>query len=183
MQKKIKAKQRMLEIIAGGAQPYGIFISSRDAAVTGIMANAGFDFVQIDCEHSPISLQDLQAHVLAAEAGGMLPFVRVLQNSRELIQATLDTGVEGLIVPHVDTAEDARKAVAAARFAPKGLRGMCPANHAGGFSMEGFGDYMRRADDNIMVMHIIESRAEDTNIDEIIAVDGVDFVHFGPGDL
>jgi 4-hydroxy-2-oxoheptanedioate aldolase len=183
MATRIQARTTLQEIIAREESPLGILLSSSDPAVTEIMASVGFDYVIIDCEHSTTSLKEVQGHVRAAEAGGILPFVRILHNSRETIQATLDAGAQGLLVPHIDTAADALRAVRSSHYAPKGVRGMCPANHAGGYTMHGWSDYQAQADANVLILPIIESRLAVANIEEIVAVEGVDFIVFGPGDL
>jgi 4-hydroxy-2-oxoheptanedioate aldolase len=180
---KINARTRFLDMMQRGEKPYGLFISSIDPAVTGIMGDAGFDYVVIDGEHGRNDRLLVEQHVRAAAASGIAPFVRILENSQPLIQATLDVGAHGIVVPHIDTAEDARRAVEASYYSPRGKRGMCPASHAGGYSMNGWIDRTRNADENVMIIPILESRKSIENIEEILAVDGIDVVHFGPGDL
>ena len=180
---KIDVKTRFLEMMNRGQKPYGLFISSIDPTVTALMGDAGFDYVVIDGEHGRNDRLQVEQHVRAAAASGIVPFVRILENSQPLIQATLDVGAHGIVIPHIDTAEDARRAVEASYYSPRGKRGMCPANHAGGYSLAGWIDRTRNADDNIMVIPILESKKSIQNIEEILAVDGIDVVHFGPGDL
>jgi 4-hydroxy-2-oxoheptanedioate aldolase len=180
---KIDAKTRFLQMMDRGEKPYGLFISSIDPAVTGIMGEAGFDYVVIDGEHGRNDRLQVEQHVRAATATGIVPFVRILENSQALIQATLDVGAQGIVVPHVDTAADARRAVEASYYSPRGKRGMCPASHAGRYTMANWIDRTRNADDNVMVIPILESKKSIENIEEILAVDGIDVVHFGPGDL
>lgn len=166
-----------------GEKPLGIFVSSLDPASTDIMAAAGFDYVVLDSEHGRLGRIEVENHVRAAVAGGVIPFVRVLENSPTLIQSMLDVGAQGVVVPHVDTAEDASAAVAASRYAPRGRRGMCPACYAGGYALAGWPEHVRSSDDGAMVIPILESCRAIANIEEILAVDGIDVVHFGPGDL
>lgn len=178
----IDARTCFLAMIARGETPFGIFVSSLDPASTEVLASAGFDYVVLDGEHGRLGRIEVENHVRAAKLGGIVPFVRVLENSQTLIQSMLDVGAQGVVVPHVDSADDARAAVAASRYAP-GKRGMCPACHAGGYTLDGWGARSRAADANVMVIPIIESRRSVENIDAILAVDGIDVVHFGPGDL
>lgn len=166
-----------------GEKPVGIYVSSIDPAVTRIMGDAGYDYVVLDGEHGRFGRLEVETHAYVARAHGVTPLVRVLENSRTLIQSMLDAGAEGLLVPHVDTAEDAARAVAAGRYSPRGTRGMCPACSAGGFTLDGWADRVAAADANVLVIPIIESRLAVENIEAILAVDGVDIVHFGPGDL
>lgn len=177
------AKSLLCGMMARGEVPLGIFISSLDPAVTDIMAAERFNYVVLDGEHGRFSRIEVENHVRAARAGGTLTFVRILENAPALIQSMLDVGAQGLFVPHIDTAEQARAAVAAARYAPQGKRGMCPACMAGGYTLEGWPDHVHASNDNVMVVPILESRAAIDNIEEILSVDGIDVVHFGPGDL
>lgn len=176
------AKTRFTAMMDRGEKPLGIFVSSLDAASTEVLADAGFDYVVLDGEHGRMSRIEVEHHVRAAEARGVAPFVRVLENSQTLIQSMLDVGAQGVVVPHIDTAEDARAAVAASLYAP-GRRGMCPACHAGGYTLDGWAEKVVRANANVMVIPIIESRRSVENVAEILAVDGIDVIHFGPGDL
>ena len=137
----------------------------------------------IDGEHSALDRQEILGHVRAAEAIGVVPLVRGLLKTPEFIQSMLDMGVAGVVLPKLETAEEARAAVAATRYAPEGTRGMCPACHDGGYSLQGFSDRMKRRNRNAMAIPIIETRRAVENIDEICAVEGMDLIHFGPGDL
>ena len=179
----LDAKSRFLNMMNAGDQPLGMFISSLDPAASEVVADAGFDYVVLDGEHGRLGRIEIEHHVRAAEVRGMVPFVRVLENSQTLIQAMLDGGAQGVVVPHVDTADDARTAVAASLYAPKGRRGMCPACHAGGYTLRTWRERVASADANVMIIPIIESKKSVDNIAEIVAVDGIDVVHFGPGDL
>lgn len=163
--------------------PFGIFISSLDPVSTEIAGLCGFDFVMIDGEHSALDRQEILAHVRAAEAAGVVPLVRGLEKSQTFIQSMLDLGVAGVVLPKLETADEARHAVAATRYAPEGTRGMCPACHDGGYILEGFGERMKRRNREAMAIPIIETRKAVENIEEICAVDGMDLIHFGPGDL
>ncbi|KRB81454.1 hypothetical protein ASE00_15890 [Sphingomonas sp. Root710] len=179
----LEARSRLGAMIGRGEQPFGIFISSLDAASTDIMADAGFDFVMLDGEHGRLDRIAVEQHVRAARAGGIIAFVRVLDNSPTLIQSMLDVGADGVMVPHIDTADQARAAVAASRYAPRGKRGMCPACRAGRYTLDGWPEHVHASDENVMVIPILESRQAIENVDEILAVDGIDLVMFGPGDL
>jgi 4-hydroxy-2-oxoheptanedioate aldolase len=149
-----------------GLAPLGVFISATDPATTELAGWAGYDFVLIDGEHSPLDRLAVLSHIRAAEAVGLVPIVRGLEKSGSFIQSMLDLGAAGVVLPKLETAEEARAAVAATRYAPHGTRGMCPANHDGQYNIA-----------------IIETRKAVENIDEIVAVEGMDLIHFGPGDL
>ncbi|WP_242128706.1 aldolase/citrate lyase family protein [Sphingobium sp. Sx8-8] len=179
----MQARNRLNAMIGRGEQPFGIFISSLDAASTDIMADAGFDFVMLDGEHGRLDRIAVEQHVRAARAGGILSFVRILDNVPTLIQSMLDVGADGVMVPHIDTADQARAAVEASRYAPRGRRGMCPACLAGRYTLEGWTEHVHASDENAMVIPILESRRAIENVADILAVDGIDLVMFGPGDL
>lgn len=179
----IQARTQLLDMIRRGEKPLGVFITSTDPATTEIMAEVGFDFIVIDGEHGPMGRVQVEDHVRAAKAGGTIPLARVLENSPTLIQATLDSGAHGIIIPHLDTPEQARAAVAACRYAPVGRRGMCPTVRSGGYNLDNWPGFVRAANENVLVIPLIESRLAVENIEEILAVDGIDIIHFGPGDL
>lgn len=167
----------------GGAAPLGVFISSIDPTTSEIAGDAGFDFTLIDGEHGPLDRQAVLNHVRAAEAAGMTSLVRGLESSNSFIQSMLDLGVAGVVVPKLESAEEARRVVRASRYAPEGTRGMCPACHDGRYTVDGFANHMRTRNRQAMVIPIIETIKGVSNIDEIVAVDGMDLIHFGPGDL
>ncbi|MET4898524.1 aldolase/citrate lyase family protein [Sphingomonadaceae bacterium jetA1] len=169
--------------LRGTDVPIGIYISSTDPTTTEIAAAAGLDFVMIDGEHGPLDRHLVLGHVRAAKAAGIVPIARMLEGSDTQIQALLDVGCAGVVVPKVETAADATRIVRASRYAPTGRRGMCPACHDGGYSVNGFRDRMTQRDRETLVIPIIETRKALDNIAEIAAVDGIDVIHFGPGDL
>ncbi|MFQ3894813.1 HpcH/HpaI aldolase family protein [Sphingobium sp. R-7] len=168
--------------IESGLTPLGIFVTSQDPASTTILGDVGFDFVLLDCEHGPIDKVIALHHVRAAQAVGTLVLARVLENSPALIQSFLDIGVEGIVVPHIDDADAARRMVNATRYGPGG-RGMCPICHAARYSLETWSHHIRQSNANILAIPLLESQAAVENIAEIAAVDGIEFVKFGPGDL
>ncbi len=166
-----------------GKRPFGTIVALADPASTVIFGRAGFDFVILDCEHGPLSVMDVGNHVRAAEACGTIPLVRVRDNSASGIGAMLDAGAHGVVVPHVDDAAAARAAVAATRYAPVGVRGKCPGCYGADYSPADWKAHWPRANAEAIAIPIIESVRAVQNIEEIVAVDGVDIVLFGPGDL
>lgn len=164
----------------------GMMVGCLDPAITDILGAAGFDFVMLDNEASPMTPGIALSHVLAAEARGMTPLVRVIENSPVLIRQFLDVGCRGVVIPHLETAAEAERAVAATRFAPHGIRGMCPSCHAAGYSPPGTPTWKKWHDEDstsIAVIPIIESVRAVENAAEILDVDGIETVVFGPGDL
>ena len=177
------ARDRFEALRAAGRTPMGMFVGSSDPAMTEILGHVGYDFVILDAEHSPYGPAEFLPHVRAAEAAGIVPMVRMADHRRVDIQRFLDIGVDALVIAHVETADEAREAVAATRYPRRGgMRGMCPCTHAARYSVSGWGDYVEHTERNVLVIPIIESRRGVDNIDDIVSVDGIDFVFFGPGD-
>lgn len=170
------------EIIASGRRPAGAFVMSSDSSVTALYGDAGYDFVVIDREHGIMDNSDMLAHIRAATASGLIPFVRVLENNASLIQQTLDAGAHGIIVPKVGSADDARRAVAATLYQPGG-RGMCPVVPATSFTQNNWHGHRETSNSQVILMPLIETKRGVDNIEEIMAVEGVDHVFFGLADL
>lgn len=166
-----------------GRAPLGLFIASIDPSTTEIASDAGFDYAVIDAEHGPLDRLTVLAHVRAAEASGIIPLARILDSSDHTIQSMLDVGLKGVVVPKVETAEQAARIVAATRYAPEGKRGMCPSCHDGRYLMTDFTNRMQKRNREVLAIPIIETRKGVENIESIVAVEGMDIIHFGPGDL
>jgi 4-hydroxy-2-oxoheptanedioate aldolase len=146
-----------------------------------VMASAGMDFVNIDMEHSPID-SELAAHLIrAADAAGIAPFVRVPSVDPGLIMKMLNLGTQGIIIPHA-TRADCEAAVNAARYAPEGSRGSCPAIRASRYSQPDWADYTRAANREVTIIPLLEDKEAIDDIEGILAVDGVDIVFLGPFD-
>lgn len=168
---------------SAGRTPLGIFIASTDPSTTEIAADSGFDFAVIDAEHGPLDRLTVLSHVRAAEASGIIALGRILDSSDHTIQSMLDVGLKGVVVPKVESAEQAARIVAATRYAPEGKRGMCPACHDGRYSLIDFTNRMRARNREAMAIPIIETLKGVENIEAIVAVEGMNIIHFGPGDL
>ncbi len=159
----------------------GTFSAIAHPAVTEMVAGAGFDFIVIDAEHSQIDRGDLENLFRAAEAGGAPALLRVPDNDRIWIGSALDSGAAGVVVPRVSSAEDARKAVAFTRYPPDGERGVGPGRAAAyGAKIE---EAIAGANDRVVLAVQLETAEGLAKIDEIAAVEGVDAIYIGPGDL
>jgi 4-hydroxy-2-oxoheptanedioate aldolase len=172
----------MKEKLVAGELVVGMSDHTGSPAIVEIMAKVGFDYVWIDTEHTPFGMEKVEELVRASDAGGATPVVRVYMNDPYLIMRTLDTGAQGIIVPNVRSAEDARRAVQATRFPPEGKRGMCPGVRAAGYLLSNWNAYWPKANQEIFVAVIVENREGVKNLDEILSVPGVDAVVPGPGD-
>lgn len=165
-----------------GRPPIGTFITSIDPAVSVVIANAGFDFVILDCEHGPMDRVSALGHVRAASLHGAITVIRTLENSSQMIQSYFDIGAAAVIVPKVGDRATAERVARAAKYRPGG-RGMCPGCDAARYTQEGWSDHVLRANQMTTVIPLIETREGIENLSEIAAVDGIDVVMFGPGDL
>lgn len=159
----------------------GTWIQIGHPAITEVLSNSGYDWIAADCEHTDISIEPFTNVMRGMYGRGPVSMIRVRENDTLAIRQALDMGAMGVIVPLVNTAEEAKKAVEAAKYPPKGVRGFC-------FSrMNKYGDefesYIKNANDDIAVVVMIESKEAIENIDEILAVEGVDGVFIGPYDL
>jgi 4-hydroxy-2-oxoheptanedioate aldolase len=144
-----------------------------------VMARQGFDALVIDMQHGLTDMNDVWPMLQAISQTDTVPVVRVPWNDPATIMKALDLGAYGILVPLINTAEDAAKAVAACRYPPVGMRSSGPvrAVHYGG------ADYVAKANDEIVVMAMIETKEGIANLDAICATKGLDAVYIGPADL
>jgi 2-dehydro-3-deoxyglucarate aldolase len=170
-------KQRLAE----GQATVGSWLLLGSAAVAEIMADAGFDWLVVDLEHSATTERETEEIFRAIELKGAVPLVRLTSNDAGQIKRVLDTGAQGIIVPMVKTADDARRAVAAAHYPPVGKRSFA-LSRAQGYGRT-FDAYVRDAKDTTMVIAIIEHVDAVGALEEILAVDGLDATMIGPYDL
>jgi 2-keto-3-deoxy-L-rhamnonate aldolase RhmA len=148
-----------------------------------IIALAGFDFAVIDLEHSPIDLETAYRHIGIALLSGVSPLVRVPGIDGGIIQRVLDAGAEGIVVPHVDTAAQAREASARIRFPPRGGRGVGSTGRAGEWGAMPREEYLRYGNDEVAFIPQIESAEAARNAAAIAHVEGVDAILIGAADL
>ena len=159
----------------------GSWITLGHSAIAEIMARTGFDWLVIDMEHSVIEISQTQEIIQAIDGAGIPTIVRLTSNDENLIKRVMDAGAHGIMVPNVNSAEDARRVVAATYYPPKGKRGVGLAR-AQGYGAS-FKDYCQWLDDNAVVIVMIEHIDGVNAADEILAVEGVDGYMIGPYDL
>ncbi|HEV8310731.1 MAG TPA: aldolase/citrate lyase family protein [Methylomirabilota bacterium] len=150
------------------------------AGLVELVARLGFDVIFIDCEHGPAGWDDVENMVRAAELADATPIVRVQANDASTITRALDRGAGGVQVPHVNTRAEAEAAVRHAKFAPLGHRGFAGGRSAFGEKMA---DYTRRANEETMVVAMLEEAEALENLDDILKVEHVDVFFVAPGDL
>lgn len=151
-------------------------------AVVEILGLAGFDYVCIDGEHGPLDRQTLEDMVRAAESVGVTPILRSAMNHSNEILPFLDTGVQGIMVPHVKTVGIAKMVVDAVRHAPLGSRGFTPGRASRYGTMEPV-EYIAASNRETLVIVQIEDAEAVANLPEIVKVNGIDIFTIGPGDL
>ena len=172
---------RFKRAIAEGRQQIGLWSILSSHLTVEIVAGAGFDWVVLDTEHAPNELPMVVTQLMAAKGGTAHPVVRVPWNDMVVVKRYLDVGVQTVLVPYVEDAEQARAAVAHTRYPPRGVRGYSATPRASGYGR--IADYARRCEGELCVLVQVESRAGLANIEAIAAVDGVDGLFVGPGDL
>ncbi len=172
---------RFKAALEAGRQQIGLWCSLASPISTEIVAGSGFDWLLLDMEHSANDLRDIYGQLQAIMEGEAHAMVRVPSDEPITIKRILDTGAQSLMIPNIDDAEQARRAVAATRYAPRGVRGFSQAPRAARFGR--IPDYHARCEDEIFVAVQIESRRALDNLEEIAGVEGVDGVFVGPGDL
>jgi 4-hydroxy-2-oxoheptanedioate aldolase len=143
---------------------------------------SGFDFVILDLEHGPNSVRSIQGLIRAAQLSNILPIVRIKENNVGLAAEVLDIGAGGIQVPQVTTADEARNVIKAARYAPKGNRGVCRFVRAADYSATDRFQYFKEANEAIIVLQL-EGTEAIANLDSILAVEGFDVIFIGPYDL
>ncbi|MFB2562620.1 HpcH/HpaI aldolase/citrate lyase family protein [Rhizobium sp. IMFF44] len=159
----------------------GTFAAIPHPVAIEVTAASGVDFLCIDWEHSQISRERIEDLIRAADVHRVPAMVRVPGHAAEDIAAVLDAGAAGVLVPRVSTAEQARAAVKATRYPPLGARGVGPGRAAAyGYRIP---DYLAKANEELVLAIQVETAEGLANIAEIAAVDGVDLIFIGPGDL
>lgn len=175
---KMKAK------FAAGQPAFGLSVMFPSPQMVEMAAPLGFDWVLIDCEHGSIGIETVELMIMAAEAAGLTPIVRPPSNTAKEISQVMDLGAMGVQVPHVITADDARAAVAAVKYHPKGARTMAAGIRAQGYGLVcGSGNYIAEANAETLVCVQIEDAEALDNVDDILAVEGIDVFFIGPSDL
>jgi 4-hydroxy-2-oxoheptanedioate aldolase len=164
-----------------GRQQIGLWNSIPGGLVAEALAGCGFDWVVIDTEHSPTDVPDVLGMLQAMAPYPVSVVVRPAGHDPVVIKRLLDFGAQTLLIPYVQSAEEARALVAAVRYAPRGVRGVAGLTRASRFGA--VADYTARADAGICLLVQVETALALTRIEEIAGVDGVDGLFIGPADL
>lgn len=168
--------------LKAGLPQVGTWLSLGNLYCTRVMARIGFPWLTVDMEHSPIDWAEAASLFGAIADAGCTPIVRVPKGTHENIKRALDAGAHGIVVPMVNTVEEARIAIAAAKYPPTGNRSIGGGLHAMNFDATA-GDYYKHANDEILVILQTESPEGVRNAEEIYSLPGVDAIFVGPNDL
>ena len=165
-----------------GEPSVGTWLTLPDTVAARLMAQTGFDWLTVELEHTPTSLETAANNFAIIAASGCVPLARVPWNTVENIKRVLDTGAWGIVVPMVNSRAEAEAAVAAARYAPLGQRSIGGQMHAANFDTDP-ATYYARANDEILVVLMAEHVQAIAAADEILSVPGIDVIFIGPNDL
>ncbi|GAB4353487.1 MAG: 4-hydroxy-2-oxoheptanedioate aldolase [Kiloniellaceae bacterium] len=174
-------KNSFKEAILAGRQQIGLWCMLPGSFVTEALAGAGFDWLLLDTEHSPADPLTVLPQLQAAAAYDVSAVVRPAANDPVLIKRLLDSGAQSLLIPYVQSAEEAKAAVAAVRYPPEGIRGVAGLTRASRFGR--VSGYAQKAATEICLLVQVETQKSLDAIEDIAAVDGVDGIFIGPGDL
>lgn len=174
-------RNRFKQALREGRPQLGLWLSLPTPIVTEVVAESGYDWVLIDTEHTPTDFPTVHAQLMAAACGSSEPIVRPGWNDMVEVKRLLDAGVRTILVPFVNTPEEARQAVAYTRYPPQGVRGFAGSSRATRFGR--VKDYHPRAAEELCVLVQLESPQAYANLEAICAVDGVDGVFIGPQDF
>lgn len=174
---KMKAKLKAGEVVVGA------FNNIQVPAAVEIAGLLGMDFLIVDAEHTAITPETAEDLYRAAELRDISIVTRIGENSQQVIQKFMDAGSQGVLMPLVNTGEEARRVVDAVKYPPVGKRGMAGSRAAQfGIGID-FAQYVREANEQTLVAVQVETQQAIDNIDEILAVEGVDVIFFGPADI
>jgi 4-hydroxy-2-oxoheptanedioate aldolase len=173
-------ENRFKQALAAGQVQIGLWTSLADPYAIEIVAGVGYDWLLIDAEHGPNDLRSVLGQLQAVAAYSAEPVVRLPVGDPVLIKQYLDIGAHSLLVPTIESAHQAQQLVAAARYAPRGIRGVASARASRWGSI---GDYFSRASELVCLLLQVETVKGLENLDEILSVEGVDGIFIGPSDL
>lgn len=165
-----------------GEVQIGLWLSSTSSYIAEIAATSGYDWLLIDGEHAPNTVQDLYHQLQAIAPYASQPVIRPVEGNKSLIKQMLDIGAQTLLIPMVDSAEQARQVVSATRYPPLGERGV-GASVARAARWGRIENYMAQANESLCLLVQVESKTALENLDAILDVDGIDGVFIGPADL
>ena len=175
-------RNHVREKLKNGQSSVGTWLTLPDPVAARLMSRIGFDWLTVELEHTPVSLETAAQSFAVIAANGTAPLARVPWNTGENIKRVLDTGAWGIVVPMVKTRAEAELAVSSARYAPLGQRSIGGQLHAASFDTDP-ATYYAQANEEILVVLMIEHIEAIQSCDSILSVPGIDAVFIGPNDL
>ena len=175
-------KNPFKEALAKGERQIGCWMSFADGQIAEIMGTCGFDWLVIDGEHAPNDIRSIRDQLIALTASPSHPVVRVPVGETWMIKQVLDAGAQTVLVPIVESADQARELVRACHYPPKGVRGV-GATAARATMFGSISEYIQTADQEVCLLVQVENRAGIDALDEILQIEGIDGVFIGPADL
>ncbi|WP_375201508.1 HpcH/HpaI aldolase family protein [Hyphococcus sp.] len=176
-------KQFLEFCAARGGSLLGTWLKLPTLATVEMLGRAGFDFLVIDMEHAPHSLDQVYQFIFATQASGMAALVRLPDHSGSDIQRLLDSGADGLLAPRMTSVETAERLTRQMVFSPKGERGLGTTSRAGSWGQTPMADYLKRGDEQCLRMVQLESWDTVTAVEDYLAIPTVNGVFVGHGDL
>ena len=174
-------RNRVKQLLHSGKPALGSWVQIGHPDVAEIMASVGFDWLVLDNEHGPLSIETSQLLIQGMSSTETVPMVRVPWNDMVEIKRALDIGAYGVVIPSVNSKEEAQYAVRACQYPPAGVRGVGP-RRASRYGLD-MTEYVHQANDEILVVVQVETPQAIEHIDEILSVDGIDAFFIGPYDL
>ncbi len=175
-------KKNIKKRLKNGEMVFGTWNNIPSASLMNALGCSGIDFIVIDAEHGPVSMETAEDLIRAAEVCGVAPIIRVPSNNDHLILRALDIGAHGIQVPHVSTKEEASRVVRYSKYYPLGERGYSPFTRAGKYGYEPK-EHAKRSNEDTLIVLNIEGKEGIRNLKDIVEVDNIDVVFIGPYDL
>ena len=172
-------RNRAKRLLAEKKKLSAAWLQAASPITAEIMAKAGFDILMVDMEHGPGDIMNLISQMQAISHYEAVPFVRAPWNDFVTIKRILDAGVSGILVPYVNNAEEAARAVSACKYPLEGIRGIAPSPRAGGYGMNQR-DYLDYANEELDVLVAVETKTAVDHIEEIVGTNGLDGIFIGP---
>jgi len=178
---KVKALQKLRQKLKKNEPIYGLWVTLESASITEMAVALGLDWVLIDAEHGHLDWKDINSHISAALRSDTVVLVRIAERSTILCKRALDIGADGIMIPWMEKVEEVEEAVRDCLYPPEGRRGI------GGERASAWGqclnEHAAEANENVLIVPIIESIAAIPNIPSMCKVDGIDMFFFGPADF
>lgn len=178
---KVKALQKLRQKLNQNEPMYGLWVTLESASITEMAVALGLDWVVIDAEHGHLDWKDINSHIRAALRSDTVVLVRIAERSTILSKRALDIGADGIMIPWMEKVEEVEEAVRDCRYPPEGRRGI------GGERATAWGqclsEHAAEANENVLIVPLIESIAAIPNVATMCEVDGIDLFFFGPADF